>query len=118
MPAHAVESLDEFAALAPTPVAPPRFALATWLSPCPVWQDPLVEMLPFDEPASAVTRPGTLIRVASKWFVEPVLVVAELATISPRHLTFRTSRLLFAPPCLGVLGGLDRERFERGDELA
>jgi len=85
VPAHAVESLDELAALAPTPVAPPRFALATWLSPCPVWQDPFVEMLPFDEPASAVTRPGTLIRVASKWFVEPVLVVAELATIRPRH---------------------------------
>ena len=32
-------------------------------------------------------------------------------------LTFRTSRLLFAPPPLGVLGGRDRERFERGDEL-
>ncbi len=34
------------------------------------------------------------------------------------NLTFRTSRSLFAPPLLGVLGGVDRERFERGDELA
>jgi uncharacterized protein YbjT (DUF2867 family) len=40
------------------------------------------------------------------------------ARMAKEELTFRTSPSLFAPPCLGVLGGVDGERFKRGDELA
>ncbi len=54
--------------------------------------------------------------------VSSLLIIAATsvrnAAVAAALLTFRTSRLLFAPPPLGVLGGRDRERFERGDELA
>jgi len=58
------------------------------------------------------------LRLASRWARWRFVGVIDFEAHRCMCLTFRTSRLLFAPPCLGVLGGLDRERFERGDELA